>query len=373
MDRDKVYHVLFHDDVDGIISAAIFLHKLLESNETYRLYPVSSQSRGEKFESLIKSMKLKETDNLIILDYEYHSKCDLWVDHHFSPTMGNEQVIHDKIVYDPNAKSAASLLLSHGAKYGYVYGYNTEFIETVDMIDKAEYKSVNQIFSDTHPLMILRAYVERTFHSEMMFSRIIEMLANTNFDFRKALYQLKINKKVIWDLQADVKKTSREMVICGNFSIIRQSRPGKFPRYAEFYIKPEIKYSVRLSRISMNKIYFQIGSNKWHQEPNNINIGKMLSGIKYLTKGGGHYSVGGGIVDEDNCEKLIDDLSINLNEGNESMTEEMEKVGVDKENDPIEAKAEEMVKTGEAKSIDDARKKAVDKSEEKEKTDAAGA
>ena len=370
MDRDTVYHVVFYDDIDGIISAAIFLHKLLESNKTYRLYPASSQSRGDKFESLIKSMKLKDTDILIILDYEYHTRCNLWVDHHFSPTMGNEQVINDKIVYDPNAKSAASLLLSHGTKHGYVYSYNTGFIKTVDMIDKVEFKSVNQIFTDTNPLMILRAYIERTFHSEMMFSRVVEMLAYTSFDFGKALYQLKIDKKkIILDLQAEAAKTSKEMVICGNMSVIRQSRPGKFPKYAEFYIKPEIKYAVRLSRISMNKLYLQIGSNKWHQEPNSINIGKMLSGIKYLTKGGGHYSVGGGVVEEKDCEELIDDLSVMLNNGVE-MSEEMEKVGVDKENDPIESKAEEMVKTGEVKSIDEARKKALLK-EEEEKANAA--
>ena len=231
--------------------------------------------------------------------------------------------------------------------------------------DLADYNTVKQIFNDTHPLMVLRAYVERSFHSEMMFCRIVEMISATHFDFRRALYQLRINKRVIFELQKDIERTKKAMVISGNFSVIRQSRPGKYPRYAEFYIEPKVKYSVRLSTIPQNKIYFQIGYNKWHDKQNEVDIGRLLSNIKYLIKGGGHYSVGGGIVFEKDTEELLDDLCINLNDGESSMTDEMEKVGVDKECDPVESQAQSMVKTGESKDINDAREKAAESAEVK--------
>ncbi len=363
---DKVHHVVFHDDIDGIISAAIYLHDQVRE-DTYRLYPVPSTSRGEKFESMVKAMRLKpESDFLVILDYENHKKSNLWVDHHWSKIMGDEPVINSKIIYNPGIASTARLMhqsLNPNSIIPKSYSY--KFLDMVDIIDRADYNTVKQIFNDTHPLMVLRAYIERSFHSEMMFCRIVEMISATHFDFRRALYQLRINKRVISELQKDIERTKKAMVISGNFSVIRQNRPGRYPRYAEFYINPKVKYSVRLSTIPQNKIYFQVGYNKWHDKPNEVDIGRLLSNMKFLIKGGGHYSVGGGIVSENNVERFLDDLCINLNDGESSMTDEMEKVGVDKENDPIESKAESMVKTGGAKNIDEAREKAAGSAEEK--------
>lgn len=361
---NKIHHIVFHDDIDGIFSAAIYLHDHVKDN-VYRLYPVSSTSRGEKFEVMIRSMGLKNgTDFLVILDYENHERCDFWVDHHWSKTMGEHPVINSKIFYNPTSPSAARLLYenvneSNGLKLLY------DLLNMVDIIDNANYKSVNQIFHDTHPLMILRSYIERSFPSDMMFCRIVEMLSTTHFNLKRALYQLRITDMTVYELRKDVEKAKKAITIAQDISIIRQSRPGKYPRYAEFYIDPKIKYSVRLSTIPQNKIYFQIGYNKWHSEPNEIDIGKMLSSMSYLLKGGGHYSVGGGIASQENTERLLDDLYKNLNK-EEALMEDMEKVGVDKECDPIESKAESMVKTGEANNIAEARKKASE-SEAKEK------
>jgi hypothetical protein len=88
----------------------------------------------------------------------------------------------------------------------------------------------------------------------------------------------------------------------------------------------------------------------------------MLSNFKYLISGGGQFNSGGGILNATDSERLLDDLSIHLNK--EEPMDEMEKVGVDKESDPVESKAEMMVKTGEATDLNDARKKASLKKEE---------
>jgi len=365
---NKIHHIVFHDDIDGIVSAAIYLHDHV-LDDMYILYPASSTSRGDEFKLMVQNINLKtDYDFLVILDYEYHEKCDLWIDHHWSRSMGDKPIINDKVIYDHNSPSAARLVSRFLKSDISVVPYSDKFLDMVDIIDTANYITVDQIFNDTHPLMILRAYIERSFHSDMMLCRIVEMMSKNHFYLERTLYQLRLSETIVTELQKnDVDKTKEAMVISGNLSIIRQGRPGKYPRYAEFYIQPEVKYAVRLSNIKKNKVYFQVSYNKWYEKENKINIGRLLSGISYLESGGGHFNVGGGIVMDRHRERLLDDLCINLNDGESSMTdEEMEKVGVDKENDPIESKAESMVKTGSAKDIAEARKKAVESTEGKD-------
>jgi len=360
----QIHHVVFHDDIDGIVSAAIYLHNHVKGS-TYRLYPTSSSSRGEKLATMIKEMNLDdERDVLVILDFENHSRSNLWVDHHFDVKIGEEEVRNSKVIYDPGSKSAARLVQSIPFKLSAVAKYPIAFLDTVDLIDQANYKTVGQIFNDNSPLMILRAYIERVFPSDMMFSRVVEMIAKTHFDFRKTIYQLKLNENILFSLKKEAEKISKYMIITGNFSTVNQRRINQYPRYSEFFIRPETKYSVRITPTGNGRVYMQIGYNKWSSNPNEINIGKALSKLSYLIRGGGHYGVGGAILNETDVDKLLDDLSIILNR--EEPLEDMEKVGVDKEVDPIEVQAESMVKTGEEKNISDAREKVLKpKNEEK--------
>ena len=364
MSRKRIHNIVFNDGIDGIVSAALYLYEYVKKDENYILYPVSSFSKGEKFDTLVKSINLNNNDTLIILDYEYHSKSSLWVNHHYTHKIGEDTVLNNKILYDPKSKSASelmSLVLSDSDKWRKINIKN--IIKEVNMIEKSDYPSMESLFTNTNPLMILRAYIERSFSSEMMLCRIIELIVRNNFNLHDTLIQLKLDNRVILDLQKDVEKARNEIVIFGNCSIIRQSRVGKHPRYSEFYLHPEVKYGIRFSRLSKNRLYFQIGYNKWHIEPNTINICQMISSIKYLIKKGGTYNLGGGILDESNSERFLDDLSITLNPEGDimgiSQDEEMEKTAVDP-TDPVEKKADEMVKNGSAVDKDEAREKAAE-------------
>lgn len=365
-----VHHIVFHDDVDGIVSAALYLHNHV-GDGSYRLYPIMSSNRGEKFNDIVRDMRLTGSDRLVVLDYESHPRADLWVDHHWDRRMGDEPVHNDKIHYDPSAKSAARLV--HDGRPERHPPYNDAFLATVEMIDQAAYRTVEQIFTDTHPLMILRAHLERSFPSEMMKSRVVEMLSRTHFDVKEANYRLKLDASCVRDLKADVYKAKRDMTIFGGISVIHQRRPNQFPRYAEFMIRPETRYAVRVSRIGNRLLYLQIGYNKWFNVRNDVNIGSMLNQMRYLVKGGGHYNVGGGLLKESDEDRFLDDLDITLN-GREELPhmkdgDEMEKVGVDREADPVEAKAEEMVKSGEAESLPEARETVLSDSEQPESKD----
>jgi hypothetical protein len=206
-------------------------------------------------------------------------------------------------------------------------------------------------------MMILRAFLERTFPAEMTFCRVAEVIANSDMNVGEALFRLKIDSSHVVELEKNATQIKSEIVVNQNLSIVRQKRINQFPRYAEYFVLPEIKYALRLTPVGGSNIYFQIGFNNWQKESNDFNIGSFLNDLqknKLIVNGGGHLNVGAGIVRESLVEKFIDVVSIMLNE-----EESMEKYAVDS-TDGVEKKAAEMVKEGSAKNLNDARKLAAE-------------
>lgn len=360
-----VRHIVFHADVDGIFGAALFLHKSLgDGMDNYVLHPALSSQRGDRFKERVIHMNLAPDDELVIIDYENHDRSTLWIDHHFNPRMGDKPVKTNNIYYDSSKDSAAGLVaeMLYGKKYS---DDVSDLVLAADMIDRGKYPEIKYAFDSTDPAMLMRARIEHGFPAEMMFSRIVETLSDVDFDLVKANRRLDITEHDSNKLRADVDKVKRHIVIFNKISLIRQTRPSQFPRYAEYYLFPDIKYSVRASAISKTKLNIQIGFNKWQDEPNELNIGKFLMSLSYV-RGGGHKDVGGANMDPEIFERFMDDLSIETHNEEEEMPqeEEMEKYAVD-QTDPVEKKAEEMVKTGAAKNIDEAREKASEENEGK--------
>lgn len=350
--RQPVNNVLFHDDVDGIISASIFLYANKDAN--YRLYPVSSSLRGEKFSTLFHSIPRHKTSKRIILDYQYEKDSDLWIDHHFNPEFGESAIKNENIIYDPKAKSATCLVANYikQSKSGLLTSFD---LWMADMIDSGEYNSVEQIFRDKNPMMRLRAYLEKVYHatSEMACCRIVEVIANSNMNIEEALFKLKIGTYYVTELEKNALQIKDSIVVVKNISIVRQKRMNQFPRYSEYFVLPDIKYSLRITPVGNKNIYIQLGFNNWQKKSNKFNIGKMFTEMqdKYIIHGGGHFNVGAASLKEENLEQFIDKITETLNE-----EDSMEKYAVDS-TDPIEQKANEMIKEGSAKTIAEAREK----------------
>jgi hypothetical protein len=200
--------------------------------------------------------------------------------------------------------------------------------------------------------MIIRAYIEKTFPSDMMFSRIVEVLVHADFELNQVISILNLNESCVVDLRNDVLKAKRFMEVYNQISLIRQKWIGQFPRYAENFIRSDIKYNVRVSAIGNKKWQLQIAYNRFHKDKNELNIGKFIANLDYMS-GGGRHDVGGGSFKEDILDKFMVDFSkVVKNE-----EEDMEKYGVDKESDKFEKKAQDMVKEGSAKDLDEAREK----------------
>lgn len=347
-------HVVFHNDVEGIVSAALFLHNHVRDG-AYRLYPLASTTRGPVFQKMIDDLKIQpngfDKENFVaILDFEYHEKADMWVDHHFNQKFGDCIILNDTMSYNPKSKSAARLVHELPSKYK---NYPTLFITITDMIDSCEYKNIDQIFHDYHPLMAIRAFIEQAFPSSMMLCRIVEMMVSCRFDLLRCNAQLGIGDASVDQIRNDAHKCEKEIVLFRSFSLLRQRRVNQFPRYSELYVYPHLKYWIRASQSGNGLLYLQIGFNKFQKANNAINIRTAIQSCKQFVIGGGHFNVGAGTVKESDLDDVLDYFdSLFNNEDN------MEKYGVDK-SDPIEQKAQEMMKTGEFKDIKEARKAAL--------------
>jgi len=359
--HEKRFHIFFHDDIDGIVSAAMVLTSFVRKH-SYRLYPVKSAIRGDKFNKLIEKVEGGDNNTIIIVDYQFNERAHIWVDHHFDKDLGNHVVKNGKLFYDPNAKSAARVIYNWFQDDPILKGtINPAIITMVDLIDSAGYASVDYVFSSLEPLMILKAYIERlSVFVDSTFSRLVELISLYNFDINKVLFTLGVDYHIIHDLKQSAESIEKVMVINGCMGVTEMNRLYAYPRYAEFFVRPDVKYCVRIINLGGERIHIDIGYNSWHVKPNHLHIGKMLGALDYPISGGGHPGVGGAIIHESDLERFIDDACVQINGPEDSV--DMEKYAVDK-TDPIEEKADEMVKTGQAESKDKAREEAVKKEE----------
>lgn len=355
----NTYHIFFHNDVDGIVSAALYLNYL--KNKRTRLYPVSSFMRGERFYKFFNQIIKGKDDQKIVLDYQYHNKADIWIDHHFNSEFGECIVNNEKIHYDSKAESAAQLVRNYlisknNNSIMSLNSYSTlnDLIKDVNMTDSCSYNSIQQVFTDKKPIIILRAYLEQLVPNNMTYCRIVEMIDRCDFDLDEAIYRLRINTYYLKELEKKALKIKNNLIISKKISLVNQKGFNRFPRYAEFLVLPNIKYCIRITNVGNNIAEFSVGYNAWHKEKNQFNIGKLIK-FDYINEGGGHFNVAGGFMKDIYVERFIDDLSRILNEEED----DMEKYGVDK-SDPIEQRAAELVKTGEVKNVPEGRKVVVE-------------
>lgn len=294
-------HVVFHNDVDGIVSAAFFLSSLENTNDVI-LKPVATSIRGQDFDKMIQKMD----GEVYIFDFQYNEKAALWIDHHQNQILGFEAVANDKIVYDCRAKSTAGLVFSHLLERSPVGRLARSLANGVDMVDNAEYPSAEFIFNDKSPIMVLRSYLEFSYPAEAMYCRVVEKLVQCNLDLEKALILLNVDGSYVDAVRQKTEQIKKKLEIYGKISVIRQRYPYQHPRYAENLIS-QAKYNIRTSEDSANDLRVHIAYNKWSSEKSSLNIGNYAS--KTLRKGGGHYNVGGGVIAKDKFDDFLTKFS----------------------------------------------------------------
>ena len=304
-------HILFHNDIDGVFSAAIFLERTgLMKDMDYSLHGLNTSTRGEKFNTMVGNLK----GPILIFDYQYNDRADLWIDHHQNDRIGPDPILNDKMCYDNRAKSATGLV----AKYLEFknIGFTDRAINLVkaaEMIDSADYPNVEFIFRDKSPAMIMRAFFDYSFPSEMMFCRCVEVITNCGLDLDKAIKVLNVDASYVDAIEQEASKTKDKIEIFNNVSVLRQKTAYQHPRYAEHYAvnKP---YNIRISNENHYEFKISISFNKWSGKRSCIDIGRFCSSNKISKRGGGHYNVGGCVVEKTRLDDLLDSFSVLVEE-----------------------------------------------------------
>jgi oligoribonuclease NrnB/cAMP/cGMP phosphodiesterase (DHH superfamily) len=301
-------HLFFHNDVDGVMSMALFAHKTgLFKPMEYALHGMNTSSRGDKFRSMVDEI---QKEPIIIMDYQYHEKATLWIDHHQNDKMGPDPILNDSICYDNRAQSAAALVFKYLESVGHKMEPElTSVLNAVNMVDSANYPAIEFIFKDKSPIMVLRAFFETSFPSEMMFCRCVEVIASCGCDIEKANKVLNIDGSYVDMIEQEAQKVKNRIEIYGNFSLVRQKYAYQYPRYSEFYVA-NCMYNMRLSNENSTEMRLNISYNKWSGKKSNLNIGTYCSTSKFIKRGGGHYNVGGGIIDKTRLDEFLDAFSV---------------------------------------------------------------
>jgi len=299
-------HIVFHNDVDGVFSAALFASGTDAFKDMdYVLHAVPTSFRGDKFNDMMS----KINDPLFIFDFQYHAKAGLWIDHHQNDQMGNESIVNEKICYDNRARSAAGLVVRYLESLGIQTSSEaTKVVRSADMIDSADYPNLQFIFEDRSSAMVLRSFFEFSYPSEMMFGRVVEVLVACELNLEKTLQVLNIDGSYVDAIRDKAVKTRDKIELYGKVSVIRQKYAYQYPRYAEYYATNS-KYNVRISDENKTDFRVSLTYNKWHGEKNAINIGSYCASSKIIKRGGGHYNVGGGIVEKAKIDEFLDQFS----------------------------------------------------------------
>jgi hypothetical protein len=324
--------VFYHNDADGIIGAALFLHNTIGHAKTadYVLHPVQSQSR-DSIDEKVKAARSHRDERVVIIDYQYSPHADLVIDHHYSSFLGDKFIKNDKLIYDPKAKSCVQVIYDHIMNYKCRSSFNDdgvipseggikEVVEIANMIDSAQYPDNKFFFESDHPAMILNHYISAQPFNANVYNRIVELLWKNCLDVERTLYTLNINTKAILkSIQDSAKSFEKNLVKNNDFSIAFIKRKNQFPRYAEFYINNDIRYTIRSFPISGDRCQVQFGYNEFHEKSNTFNIGLYASNKERsgeVISGGGHFNIGSVIIETSKRDEYIDELIATINNHN---------------------------------------------------------
>lgn len=237
-------------------------------------------------------------DENVILDFKYSPspKITWWFDHHESAFLTPEDAEHyrrsDKShkFYDPTFKSCTKFLAQVAQdKFGFNPEPLKELIYWADIIDGAQFASVQQAVEMAEPAMKLTMVIESTTDDEFL-PKLIPLLATHPLG---RVIEDPLVAPLIKPLMERHRRSIeilRQRAEYGRgtiyFDITDQDLEG-YNKFIPYYLYPESVYSVGLSRSNF-RVKVAVGSNPWTREKNMLNLAKICE--RY--GGGGHARVG---------------------------------------------------------------------------------
>lgn len=310
MDRSDVFYIYFHNDFDGMATAAIFSKFLmLEKNlsfEDIEFIPVDYEIKNNWVEKKIISPSA-------VLDFLYHPSADWWFDHHTTSFLNKailvENYKRDKQKHwDTEFLSCPSLLISHFYRYYHKYSLELskryeELIYWSDIIDGAKYSTPKMLFDYNYQYINLNKTLA------------IDRTIDYRLKIIKAFYENDIsqilNSVRFFDLLKEIKEKEKKAInIISNIIKIKdkvayfdQSKYDiPFQRFLPYYLYPDLLYRIGIYKKD-DMFSVSVNYNIWQKEKNTINLGKLCNSFG----GGGRFDVGAVIAKNHNIAVSIAD------------------------------------------------------------------
>ncbi len=288
--------VFYHDRCfDGAASAALFARFYRERVRDGAEFVFSGLVH--RAGSLFDESKFDGDENAIV-DFKYSTspRITWWFDHHQSAFLTPEDAAHfeqqpsSRKFYDPDYKSCTKLIAVIAEKhFGFKVEPVKELVEWADIIDGAQFESVNAAVEMREPAMKLTMVIESN-QDHQFASRLIPLL--TERPLAQVIAEPFVAERIPPLLERHQKSIEivRQRSECKDgtifFDITDQDLEG-YNKFIPYYLHPDCIYSVGLSKSSF-RTKVAVGSNPWAHAENMVNLAEICE--RY--GGGGHARVG---------------------------------------------------------------------------------
>ncbi len=288
------YNLYYHDDFDGTASGAIFFDFL--KSRGYELGELHPVQYTPALKSAWPDYDFKHP--FILVDFMYHPSAEWWLDHHETAFIKKEWQDNfkntDKHVFDKTAPSAAGLILRHLEQ---THDYQPsqlirDLLPWLDIIDGAKYKSVEQ-FLEMRESAIQIARLISYLHDDARLGIQKYLIENLAMQSLEDILVLPMFAEPLAHMKSEQSESLKHLdsclVIHDKVAVIDSTISKTYiQRFSEYYVHPELSYSVTLKEHS-GEYHISVGRNPWLADSPKVNIGEFLAHYG----GGGHQNVGG--------------------------------------------------------------------------------
>jgi NTP pyrophosphatase (non-canonical NTP hydrolase) len=305
IDPNKSFHIYYHADFDGIVSATLLISYLtVKHNLEIRkiiTHPVD-------FHLQKKWQDKNFHEPFAILDFLYHPKARYWLDHHHDPFVlplyredyERKSTMGRNIFW--SKRNSTAIIVFENLIVSIKEGISKEDFDRLhdimlwaEKIDSADYADVNEWFKSEAIALKLNLLILYHNSDEKLLDFIIKALV------RNSINDLFKNKKIM-NLYSEARKRmdyeykqfARFAQLKGSvvFFDISEDKNFRYHRFFPYKVYKEAKFTVGIYRKG-NAFEISIGKNPWHKPFESLNIGALCKAFN----GGGHKDVGGITLD----------------------------------------------------------------------------
>jgi hypothetical protein len=300
---------------DGLVSA-VLASEFLENHEDWHIekfQPVDYTLRDSWLSSELKKP-------CAIVDFLYHPHADFWADHHQTSILtaaAKEDFQRRKskscLLFDPRARSCASLVFRHLHRFLTHKPYLKEMAEWAEKIDSATYSSVEEaILGDAPALRIARTLAGEDETGPEYAKFLLRQMRDHDLSYVAALNEVKSREdRVRRGILKGLKRVKARLTLERGDVAVFDARPRGdqvISRYAAYYFEPKARYSIAVVR-SPEGIRITAMRNPW-KSFRSIPLGRAFAKFG----GGGHERVGAVQLSADRRNRVHDVVKSLLSE-----------------------------------------------------------